>query len=304
MNELVVKAKAVVGKTKYQAVKHAPEILLGVGVASIIASTVLACRATIKAVDICEEHKENMSKLDVVMHDPEYAEARTNNNYTQSDYEKDQRIVTINTCVDIAKTYAPAVIFGVVGVGCLIQSHNILNKRNAALVAAYETLDKSYREYRKRVIDEMGKDADLRFQGVEKEVRQIVNENGDVEVEENLKVGPDYSPYAKFYDEGCRDWCKDGTENYYRLKTIENYANQLLKSQGFVFLNEVYDLLDIPKTSQGQIVGWCLNNPDGDGYIDFGLSDPTSASLRRFVNGDENVVLLDFNVDGPIINMI
>jgi hypothetical protein len=69
-----------------------------------------------------------------------------------------------------------------------------------------------------------------------------------------------------------------------------------------VFLNEVYDLLGLPRTSAGQVVGWAITSDDapGDKYIDFGFYNQDSERVRAFVNGNESSILLDFNVDGPV----
>ena len=89
------------------------------------------------------------------------------------------------------------------------------------------------------------------------------------------------------------------------LRKQQEWANELLKSRGHVFLNEVYDMLGIPRTKSGQIVGWVYNSNDeySDNYIDFGVYDGGARS-RAFVNGYEKAILLDFNVDGVIYDLI
>ena len=68
----------------------------------------------------------------------------------------------------------------------------------------------------------------------------------------------------------------------------------------------MYDLLGIQRTSAGQVVGWIYDesNPIGDNYVDFGIYDLHDEAKRNFVNGYERTILLDFNVDGDILNMI
>ena len=81
----------------------------------------------------------------------------------------------------------------------------------------------------------------------------------------------------------------------------------MLKSRGHLFLNEVYDLLDIPRSKAGQVVGWVYNknnNVKGDNYVDFNIYDITDKAKRSFVNGYERTILLDFNVDGVIYDLI
>ena len=86
----------------------------------------------------------------------------------------------------------------------------------------------------------------------------------------------------------------------------QEFANEKLRLKGHLFLNDVYDMLDIPRTKAGQIVGWVYDekNPVGDNYVDFGIYELYSDANRRFVNGLEPVILLDFNVDGNILDLI
>ena len=84
----------------------------------------------------------------------------------------------------------------------------------------------------------------------------------------------------------------------------QSEANDKLRDRGHLFLNEVYDMLGMQRSKAGNIVGW-LYNPDdpdypGDGYVDFGIYDLYDETKRRFVNGYEKSILLDFNVDGNI----
>lgn len=111
------------------------------------------------------------------------------------------------------------------------------------------------------------------------------------------------SMYARFFDESCAGWSNDSNVNLVYLRQQQNYANNLLKSRGHLFLNDVYNLLGIPKTKEGQVVGWVydVDNPMGDNYVDF---DIYAERNQGFVNGYKKSVLLDFNVDGCILDKI
>jgi hypothetical protein len=110
------------------------------------------------------------------------------------------------------------------------------------------------------------------------------------------------SGYARFFDESSVQWRSDYTHNTFFLKTQQNYANDLLKIQGHVFLNEVYDLLGLPRSSAGALVGWVYEGDDiGDNYIDFGIFAPENVDA---LNGYVPRFLLDFNVDGVIYDAI
>lgn len=119
----------------------------------------------------------------------------------------------------------------------------------------------------------------------------------------NEKVEKDISIYARFFDESRAAWVNDSEHNYMFLKLQQDYANELLKKRGYLFLNEVYDMLSIERSNAGQVVGWVYDpeNTIGDNYVDFGLKDERNSD---FMNGNKRSVLLDFNVDGCILDKI
>ena len=287
--------------------KHSPEILAGVGVVGVVASTVMACKATMKLNDILEESKETRDKIREVESNPRYEEQ-----YSHEDAKKDLVINYTQTAMKVAKLYAPAVILGSASLGCLLASNDILRKRNAALSAAYMTVDKSFKEYRQRVVDRFGEEVEkeIRYNIKAEEVTStVVAEDGsETTITETVKImDPNlYSDYAKFFDEASPYWQKDPEYNFMFLKSQQQYATDLLRARGRLFLNEVYDMLGIEKTKAGQIVGWVYNpeNPIGDNFVDFGIFDMSKERVRAFVNGYEPNILLDFNVDGNIWDLM
>ena len=293
--------------TKNGVQKHSPEILAGVGVVGTVASAVMACKATLKLNDILDECKETRDKIKNASENPKYEDR-----YSPEDAKKDLTINYTQTVVKIAKLYAPSVILGSASLGCLLASNDILRKRNAALSAAYMTVDKSFKEYRNRVAERFGDE-------VEKEIRYnikaqelettVANEDGsETVVKEEVKVmDPNlYSDYARFFDEANPNWQNDPEYNLMFLKAQQQYANDLLRSRGRLFLNEVYDMLGIDRSKAGQVVGWTYNpqNPTGDNFVDFGIYDMSKERVRAFVNGYEPNILLDFNVDGNVWDLM
>ena len=287
--------------------KHSPEILMGVGVAGVITTTVMACRATMKLDDILVEAAETREKIKEVAENPAYEDK-----YTEEDAKKDLVINYTQTAVKVAKLYAPAVAVGVISVGCLLGSHDILHKRNAALSAAYLTVDKSFKEYKQRVIDRVGEEVEKEIRyGIKAEeiIETVTDEEGnETTVSETVKtMNPTlYSDYARFFDEASPCWQNDPEYNLMFLRAQQQYANDLLRAKGRLFLNDVYDMLGIEKTKAGQIVGWVYDreNPNGDNFVDFGIYDMSKERVRAFVNGYETNILLDFNVDGNIWDLM
>jgi hypothetical protein len=225
--------------------------------------------------------------------------------YSPEDAKKATTIVYVQSGVKLVKLYGPAVAVGAASLACLLGSNHILRKRNVALAAAYTAVDKSFKAYRGRVVERFGKELDreLRYNIKAKEVEEIVtNENGEEEIVKSTIEVPhfdDHSMYARCFDETCLGWTRDAEYNLMFVKQIQNWANDRLETKGYVFLNEVYEMLGMQKTRAGQEVGW-VKDGDGDNYIDFGIFDLHDKQKRRFVNGYEKSIWLDFNVDGPI----
>lgn len=303
-NDILTAVNRTAHKIGFKVKKHSPEILVIAGVAGVVTSTVMACKATTKASVIVEDHKKQVETIHKVRE-------TQSEKYTDEDMKKDTVIVYSQTVVKLVKAYGPAIAVGVASIACILGSHKILTKRNAALAAAYTTVDTAFKEYRGRVVERFGKELDkeLRYNIKAKEVDVVtVDENGNETTETKTVDVADIlgSDYAKFFDEYCAGWTKDAERNRYFLQCQQNYANELLKQQGYLFLNDVYKMLGIPVTKAGQVVGWIYDekNPVGDNYVDFGIFNIHREPSRDFVNGREPSVLLDFNVDGNILDMI
>jgi hypothetical protein len=180
-----------------------------------------------------------------------------------------------------------------------------MRKRNVALVAAYKTIEEGFSKYRKRVVDEFGEEKDMElFRGYkfEEVIDEEMEEGATVKV--ITHVDPNgLSPYAKFFDETNVNWRKTPSYNMVFLRSQQQYANDMLHTRGHVLLNDVYDSIGIPRTTEGAVVGWILSK-EGDNFIDFGIYKFESEAARRFVNGEEDSILLDFNVDGVIYDKI
>lgn len=300
--ELISKATLAFGKTKFKLQKHSPEILIVTGIVGTVVSAVMACKATLSVPEIVEEHKDALNE---VHENPE--------NLPVEQVRKETAMVFVRTGAKFVKVYAPSVILGSLSIASILASNDILRKRNVALGAAYATLNQSFNEYRNRVIERFGDkvDKELKYglQSKKVEVTEVDPETGkEKKKKETIEIssGVPASPYAKFFDESSRCWEKDAELNLMFLRREQAYWNDKLRARGYVFLNEVYERLDIPTTRAGQCVGWIYNpdRPNGDNYIDFGMYDITREPTREFVNGLERVILLDFNVDGVILDKI
>lgn len=288
--------------------KHSPEIMVVAGVVGVVTSTVMACKATTKVNDILEETKKQVDDVHNVLE----SENVPAEEYTNEDAKKDLAIIYTQTGVKLIKLYGPAVLVGALSITGILASHRILKKRNVALTAAYATIDRSFKEYRGRVVERFGKELDreLRYNIKAQKIEEVtVDKDGKETVEKKTVnvVDPNmYSDYARIFDNGSTGWTKDPEYNLMFLKNQQNYANDKLKAQGYLFLNDVYDMLGIPRTKAGQIVGWVYDpdNTVGDNFVDFGIYDIYNEKACDFVNGRERSIVLDFNVDGNILDLI
>ena len=307
MNSIMTTLTRSLSRSGLKLKKHSPEILLVAGIVGAVTSAVMACKATLKANDIIEESKTQIDTIHEVSENQEMAEK-----YSEEDKKKDLAIVYTQTAVKFIKLYGPSVLLGVASLGCMVGSNQILNKRNVALAAAYATVDKGFKEYRARVIERFGKELDkeLRYNIKAQEFEKVtVDDNGNETVTtETVDVADPnhYSPYAIIFDDGNTGWDKDPELTKFFLIQQQNYANDLLKSRGHLFLNEVYDMLGAKRTKAGAQVGWVYDekNESGDNFVDFGIFDINNPKARDFVNGYERVIILDFNVDGVILDLI
>lgn len=303
---ILSKVSGTVNKIGFKLKKHSPEILIVVGVVGTVTSAVMACKATTKVSKVIDKTKVD---VDGVHEAVEKGVTKAGEEYTLEDSKKDLTLIYVQTGVKLAKLYAPSVILGALSITSMVASNNILRKRNVALAAAYATIDKGFKEYRNRVVERFGEEVDkeLRYNIKAKKVEEtVVDENGKekkVKTTVNVSELGEYSDYARYFDASSRNWEKSSMDyNRQFLSIQQNYANDLLKAKGQLFLNEVYDLLDIPRTPAGQIVGWVYNpkNDSGDNYVDFGAFETT----KETENGYEPVFILDFNVDGDIWSLM
>lgn len=306
INQLTTNATRALHKVGFQIKKHSPEILVVTGVVGTVVSAVMACKATTKVSTIMDKTKSNIDTIHECVNNPDLAEA-----YTEEDSKKDLVIVYAQTGMELAKLYGPSVLLGAASITSILVGHNILRKRNLALAAAYQVVDTGFKQYRGRVVERLGEqmDRELLYDIKAKEVEEtVVDKKGkEKTVTKTIDVTNPVaaqSPYTVCFDETCNGWQRDAEANKFFLLRQQDYANEKLKSRGYLFLNEVYDMIGARRTRAGQVVGWVYDesNPIGDNYIDFGIFDIHSEAARNFVNGLEKSIWLSFNVDGDILN--
>lgn len=272
--------------------KYAPEILTGIGIVGVVTSTVMIAKATTKLEPVTEDYQTRRSDIKI-MRD-------TDEDYAENSYSRDLTKTYLQESVALIKLYGPGVSLNLASIISILAAHGIMQRRSVALIGAYKAVESAFSSYRQRVIEEFGEDKDLDFRtGFRTETIE------DPETGKKKKVktlDPNaVSTYARFFDENSKNWSEQPEYNLMFLKNQQNFANDLLRARGHLFLNEVYDMLGVDRSQAGQAVGWAVTQNGGDNYVDFNIYNTENAN---FVNGYEKSILLDFNVDGVIIDLI
>lgn len=296
--EIMKSVNGVASKAVMKLKKHSPEILVMAGIAGTVVSAVLACKATTKVAEILDETKGTLDTI----HEGMETGAINGQEYTTEDGKKDTVVVYAQTGMKLAKLYAPAIILGTLSITSILASNNILRKRNVALGAAYAAIDKSFKEYRGRVIERFGEQVDTELKyGIKAKKFEEIEVDPETGKEKKVKktvmvADPNLqSDYAVYFDSKSRNYETNPDYNRMFLKAQQAFANDKLQTRGHLFLNEVLDDLDLPRTPAGQIVGWTKDGPDG--YVNFRIVE-----VERETEGGrhEPALLLDFNVEGNI----
>ena len=292
-----------------KAAKHAPEILIGTGIVLGVASTVTACKSTIKAQDILVESKKEIDEI----HDAYDNQEGSDYVYPENEKNHDLIVHYAKTAGKLIGMYTPSIVLGGLSIACFISSHGIMRNRVTTLVTAYGTLDTAFRNYRKQVAQKLGvMEENALLHGIDPD---------DVEIDTNsghriVKTGDDravrvdgYSIYARCFDEYNPNWKNNPEYNLSFLRGTQRYLQACLERDGYLFLNDVYRELGFEPSQAGQLVGWIYDpkneNHRGDNCVSFGLYNPEhGVALGDFINGNNNAVFLDFNVDGVIIDRI
>ena len=307
--ELMLTMKRTLGRANLTLRKYSPEILVAGGIVGTVVTTVMACKATTKLDNVLAEHEEKIKKT------KEYVEENGFDDkvYSEKDYKNDLTILYTKSAVSVLRLYAPSIALGALSITAILAGHNILRKRNVAIAAAYATIEQGFKDYRGRVVERFGEEVDheLRYNIRHDEIEETVKDEKTGK-EKKVKKTVDVidpnslSDYCRWFNDTCPAWSNDPEFNLMFLRDQQRYMNDLLKTRGHVYLNEVYDALGFPRTKEGQIIGWLYdeNDPTLHNYIDFGIYDHMNANSEDFVNGYTRDILLDFNPDGNILSLM
>lgn len=276
--------------------KHSPTILVVGGVVGGITTVVMAVKASKKADVVIENHKAERAEVGPV---PSKAVATPEQ---RKDVQLRVMETYFNTGMNLAKVYGPTLMVGSLSFGSILYGHKILHGRHVASVAAYTGLMEQFGAYRGRVRQTLGEKAELDiYNGAHGEYVEDPDHKGE------FKLTPVFADDVKF-DAELRPWFDTENPNNNTDPEItklwltgqQAYMNQKLQLRGHLMLNEVRDALNLPRTAQGQLLGWVDGNPNGDSFVDFGFMSDDHPSAVAFRAGESRSVRLNFNVDGQV----
>ena len=287
--------------------KNESEIYLAASIITGVATVIFTAKQTVKAMDVIEKHKEAKDVTN-------YALENYPDEYTLADHKEENRKLIITTGVNLLKTYAVPALLGLVSIGCGLQSHKVSKERNIALASAYAATAQGFNSYRKNVVDKFGEqiDKELRHGVKEVEVTEEVEQpDGKKKKQKNkIMVRSNLDDNQFIFDELNENFERNGNFNRTFLLAQQQYANDRLRRDGFLFVNDVLQELGFEKTKAGQIDGWIYDyegTAPGDGYVDFGIFEAYRENKREIVKENvkegrpldigqyEQYVLLDFN---------
>lgn len=250
--------------------KHSPEILTGIGIAGMITTTVLAVKATPKALELIGEAKYKKEE--------EIVEHNCKVNKVSECMSSDLKPLEV---VKAAwKPYVPAAITGSLSVACLVGASRVNFKRNAALATAYTLSEKALKDYKDSVVETIG---EKKEEKIKEKVTQKKVDKQPASKSEVVMVNSDGN--VLFLEPVSNRYFKSDVES---IRKIVNNLNYRLTTgtEEYISLSEFYDEIGLSHTSISDEIGWNIYR---DGQI---AVDMPSAKTDK----GEPCLVLDYNV--------
>lgn len=302
-------AKNLGGRTLLLVQAHSPEICIGAGITGFFGTIGATVHATNKTHDILEEKEELLAAVDEKMRSPLVV------GYSREDYEKDVRIVKRSTRKKLIRAWIPVGTLGAASVISVLSGYRILNGRYAATAAAYKTLEAGYDRLRDNVKEKYGEEELRHLEALSPdEVKAISQKQAEARGKTGQKarrggwekcgqvmVFDDYSEHWRRY------WTPDMALEYLRIKNNQLY--DILKIRGHLFVNEIADMLGLPRTAEGQVEGYIDvpgTSPERKRDI-LGLDRLTEEQLREILSTERNDdirIPLYIEPDGIVFDLI
>jgi len=211
---------AIIRSARCAAKKHAPELLTGFGIAGMLTATVLAVKATPKALALIEREKKA---------------------------EQTDKLTAVQTVKAAWKCYIPAAVTCASSVACLVGASSTNARRNAALATAYSISETALREYKDKVVEVVG---EKKEQAIEDAVaKEKLKEHPVSESKVYITGKGD----TLCYDSISGRYFRSDID---KIKKAENIINHRMLSEMSVSLNELYYELGLEGIQIGDMLGW------------------------------------------------
>ena len=204
--------------------KHSPEILTGIGITGMISTTILAVKATPKAMKLIDIKKKELDT---------------------------DELTVIETVKTAWKPYIPAMLVGLASTTCLIGASSTNYKRNAALASAYALSERTLTRYRDKVIDTIGerKEQQIREKIAQDEIDEKKLSNSQVIVTSNGETLCMDTMSGRYF--------KSDIET---IKQAVNKLNRRLVYENYISLNEFYGEIGLDDVKNGTLLGWNIDS--------------------------------------------
>ena len=289
---------------KFKAKAAKPEVIFIGGTVMLGLSLYLTRKAAKKEDSIKEEYNKTKGMITAYLDDLDNDDSISEEERRKAieECKKDLHNLRLKTIKSYGKIYILPGGLAIGGFACMFKSHSMLKTENQLLggylLAAWQGLA----DYRGRVAEAVGeeKERELYF-GLKDETIEVEDENGKktkkkVKVIKEGMYSP--SPYSLFFDGSSKEYKPDAEYNKMVLLSTQDHFNAIYDRDGVVTLYDIVEYLDLMKKKdiplQFHLVGWHKDRELND-CVDFGLANTNSLAVRRFMNGYETVVLLDFN---------
>ena len=203
--------------------KYSPEILTGIGIAGMITTTVLAVKATPKAIRLIQEKEDAVN----------------------------DKLTPVEKVKTTWKCYIPAALSGVTSVACIVGANSVHAKRNAALAAVYKISETALHEYREKVLETLGEKKEQAIR--DKIAEDRVNKDPVSKTEVIITAKGD----TLCYDVLSGRYFKSDID---KIRRAENELNRRMLNDMYVSLNEFYDEIGVSQTSLGDELGWNIDD--------------------------------------------
>lgn len=314
-SKILTAAKNAGGKTLLIAKQHAPEICIGAGVAGFLAEIPLTVKATNKTRDILDEKKADIEKCTQNL--AYHVERNDTIEYSREDYEQDIKRIKRRTRKKLIRAWVPVGTTGAGSVISVLGGYKILNGRYVATTAAYKVLESGFDRYRSKVAERFGAEVDKELYTLKAdEVEEECRKRNEAEEKAMANRGKKKSSWEKcgqimIFDDHSERWQRywTGQQVLEYLHIKNNQLADLLKIRGNIFGNDICDMLGMPRTAEGQVVGIVYERgTEPERHFDIlGLDMLTESQIREILSttrNDEIRVPLYPQLDGIVFDQI